>query len=254
MALRVTRLRGLGKLTLAEAKLFLREPEAVFFTLVFPLLLLFVFGGIWGNEPSPFYGGFGFVDTSVPGYAALIIGITAFMGIPSAVAGNRERKVLRRLRAAPVRPETILGAWVLVYLLISLLGTALLVLAGVVVYKLRFAGDVLSVLAAFLLSALSLFSLGFAIAGVARTVRIATAVGSALFFPMMFLSGAAVPWEVLPETMQSLGEFLPLTHAVKLLQGLWLGEPWAEQLVHLGVLLGTLVVGVLISAKTFRWE
>lgn len=254
MALRAGPLRGLGKLTLVEGKLFLREPEAVFFTLVFPLLLLFVFGGIYGNEPTPFFGGFGFVDTTVPAYAAIILGITGLLSIPSAVAGNREKKVLRRLRAAPVRPETILGAWVGVYLVLSLLGALLLVLAGVVVYKLRFAGDVLSVLMAFVLSALSFFALGFAIAGLARTVRIATTVGMALFFPMMFLSGATIPWEVLPDTMRSLGKFLPLTHVVQLLQGLWLGEPWGEQLVHLGVLLGTLAVGVIISARTFRWE
>lgn len=247
-------MRGLWKLSRAEAKLFLREPEAVFFTLIFPLLLLFIFGGIYGNEPTPFFGGFGFVDTIVPAYMAMIIGMTGLTSIPVSVAGDREKRILRRLRAAPVRPQTILGARVSVYFGLTLLGGLILITAAVAIYGLRFAGSAPAVAGAFLLSSFSFFALGFLIASLARTARTANIVGMALFFPMFFLSGAAIPWQVLPETMQTIGSLLPLTYVVQLLQGLWLGERWGEQLVPLGVLVGMLVVGVVVSVRTFRWE
>ena len=62
------------KLTWMQIKLFSREPIALFFTLIFPLLLLLLFGAIFGNEPDPLYGGFGYIDAQVPGITALIIG------------------------------------------------------------------------------------------------------------------------------------------------------------------------------------
>ena len=75
-----------------------------------------------------------------------------------------------------------------------------------------------------------------------------------LFYPMLFLSGASVPWEFLPEGVKRFARFLPMTHVVALLRGLWIGEAWSEHLVNVGVLAATLVVGVVVSAVTFRWE
>ena len=103
-------MRGFGKLALLEFKLFLREPEAFFFTLIFPLILLFVFGSIFGNQPNEvsfyLFGGRGSVDASVPAYMALIIGITGLMLIPYLVATYREKGILRRLRTTPIRPQS----------------------------------------------------------------------------------------------------------------------------------------------------
>ncbi len=74
------------------------------------------------------------------------------------------------------------------------------------------------------------------------------------FFPMFFLSGAAIPREVMPETIQNYAQIFPLTHVVNLLRGLWIGNGWAEHLKEMAVLSGMLVFGLAISAKTFRWE
>jgi ABC-2 type transport system permease protein len=58
----------------------------------------------------------------------------------------------------------------------------------------------------------------------------------------------------MPEAVQKVTTFIPLTYVVNLLRGLWVGEPWSKHLLDVGVLLAMLLLGVLISVKTFRWE
>ena len=134
------------------------------------------------------------------------------------------------------------------------LGMALLIIAGKAVYGLRFAGNPLSLIAGFTLSSLSFFALGFVLAGLIPTARTAQVVGMVLFYPMLFLCGATVPLEVLPEKVRQYASVLPLTQVVKLLRGLWIGESWSQHWTEAGVLAAMLVVGVVVSAKTFRWE
>ncbi len=142
-------MRSFSKLLITEAKLFLREPTAFFFTLAFPLIMLFVFGGIYGNEPNEFYGGYGAVDASVPAYIAMIIANVALMGIPVRLATLREQGVLRRLRATPVRPKTILVSQITVNFAMTLFGSFLLIIAGGMFYDLQFGGGALKALNVF---------------------------------------------------------------------------------------------------------
>jgi ABC-2 type transport system permease protein len=241
-------------MTLVEVKLYLREPMAAFFTLIFPLMMLFIFGSIYGNEPTSFFDGRGSVDVSVPAYMAMIIGTVGLISIAINVSMYREKGILRRYRATPLRPQTILIATVLVNFVATFLGTLLLIVAAKVVYNLRFEGNALAVLVSFILSCLSFFSLGFVIAGLAPTARVAQTVGMVIFYPMLFLSGAAIPQESMPETVRSVARFLPLTHVVNLLQGLWFGEPWGDHLTEVAILVGVLVIGGVVAAKTVRWE
>ena len=246
-------MRSFWKLTLVETKLFLRQPEAAFFTLVFPLVMLFIFGSVYGNEPTSFFGGRGSVDVSTPAYMAMIIA-SALLTIAINVATYRERGILRRYRATPLRPTAILASQVVVNFVMTLLGALLLVIAARLVYGLRFEGNALSVLGAFTLSTLSFFTVGFLLAGLAPTVRVANIVGMVIFYPNLFLSGATFPKEMFPDGVLLVSRVLPLTYVVDLLQGLWFGEPWGDHLTEVAVLVGMLAVGVIVSAKTFRWE
>ncbi|MFQ5676051.1 MAG: ABC transporter permease [bacterium] len=247
-------MRGLIKLSLIETKLFLREPMAAFFTLVFPLMMLFLFGSIYGNKPTPFFGGYGSVDMSVPAYTAMIIATSGLLGLTISIATYREMGILRRLKATPLHPQTILTAHVAMIFLMTALGMLLLIIAAKIVYNLRFDGNPLNVFLAFLLSSLSFFSLGFILSGLTPTARSAQVIAMVLFYPMLFLSGAAIPREVLPETIRQVAQALPLTHVVNLLRGLWIGDGWGMHLKEVAVLSGMLIAGVAISAKTFRWE
>jgi ABC-2 type transport system permease protein len=247
-------MRALWKLTLVGAKLYMREPVAAFFTIVYAPMLLVIFGSIYGNKPSPLFGGQGSIDVSVPAYIGLIIVTVGLMSIPISVSSRREAGVLRRYRATPLHPLVYLTADVLVYYMMTLLGISFLILTGIIGYNVHFNGSAVSVLAGFTLSTLSFFAFGFLIAGLSPTARIAQAVGMVIAFPMMFLSGATIPLEVLPASVRGITRFIPLTYVVTLMRGLWAGETWSKHLTEVLVLVGLLVVGTVISAKTFRWE
>jgi ABC-2 type transport system permease protein len=249
-------MRGLLKLFVIQFKLYLREPVAFFFSLAYPTLLLLLFGFIYGNAPAPAFWGreFGTVDASVPAYAGIIIGTVALMGIPIDTAANRENGVLRRYRATPLRPTVYLVASVAMYLVVALLGMVILVVTGKLVFGLRIAGSWLDVLAAFVLCALAFYSVGYLVASLTPTARLAQVVGMVIFFPMMFLSGAGLPLQLLPEGLRRVSDFLPLTYVVRLLQGLWFGDAWSRLWVPVLVLVGILLVGTVASARLFRWE
>ncbi len=247
-------MKSLLRLTWVETKLFFREPIGAFFTLVFPLMMLFLFGSIYGNTPNANFGGRGTIDISIPAYTAMIIATSGLMSITITMAAYRENGVLRRFKTTPVSPLTILVAQVIVVFAMTLLGMFLLIIAGKLVYHVKFEGNWLSILGGFTLSSLSFFALGFILAGLMSSARTAQIVGMVLLYPMLFLSGAGFPRELLPAAIIKLSAFLPLTYVVNLLRGLWVGEAWSAHLLDAGVLVGLLILGVIISTKTFRWE
>ena len=247
-------MRGIAQLILVQLKLFYREPVAFFFTLGFPVLLLLLFGSMFGGEVIEELPDFKVVDAMIPAYTAIIIAITAFTVIPTSTASAKQTKVLRRFRAAPIRSITYFTAEVFVFFSMTLVGMVLLVLVGIVVYGLRFGGFWPSVFAGFALSTFALFAAGYMVAAVSPTARAATTFGIVLLLPQIFLSGATIPLELMPEGIRQVSRALPLTHVVEFLQGLWFGDAWGNNLVAVAVLVGMLVVGTILSAKTFRWE
>jgi len=247
-------MRGLKQLTLVDIKLYLREPMAAFFTLIFGPMVLLLFATIFRNDPVPEFGGYGMVDISVPAYVGMIIASVGLLGIGINTAAQREYGVLRRFQATPLHPLVYLGADVLVSFLLTLLGFFILIAEGKLIWNLRFDGNPLSVLAGFTLSALAFFALGYLIASLSPTARVAQVVGMALFYPMLFLSGAAIPLEMIPENVQHWSRLLPLTHVVTLMRGLWAGDGWSQHLTEAGLLVAMLVIGAPLSAQLFRWE
>jgi len=247
-------MRGLWNLTQIQFKLFLREPIGTFFTLGFPPMLVLLFGAMYGNDPSPYFDGFGSMDVSMPGYTGMILGTVGFLSIPISLSGLREIGVLRRYKASALRPITFIIADVLTNMLMTLLGMAVLLLVGWLLYRVRFEGDVLSVAAAFILGGLSMFSVGYVIASVSPTARTAQVVGMVIFYPMLFLSGAGMPLEILPESIQKISTYLPLTYVVSLLKGLWFGGQWGDYILEAGVLLSILAVCTFIAARFFQWD
>ncbi len=247
-------LRGLGSLIAVNLKLYVREPIGAFFTLAFPVMLVLIFGAIYGNEPQEMFGGYGSMDISMPAYTALVLGSVGLLGVAINTSSYREAGILRRFRMTPLRPLVYIVADVIANVLMTLVGMAGVVIFGSMLYDVRFEGQALSVLLAVTLSGTSMFAVGYLIAGVAPNARAAQVIGMAVLYPMLFLSGAGIPLEIMPDTIKTISEYLPLTYAVRLLRGLWFGESWGSLLLETGVLVAILAVGTTLAARLFRWE
>ncbi|HEY6540758.1 MAG TPA: ABC transporter permease [Ktedonobacteraceae bacterium] len=241
------------KLTWVETKLFLREP-GVYFALVFPLAFLFIFGSIYGNKPNAFLGGHGSLDYYLPAYIGILIIAVGFYSLPVAIINYRERGILFRLQATPLRPLTILSAQMSANFLMTTVGAIVLVVAGKLFYHVHITSSMPNVLIAYVISILSIFALGFLMASIVPNARVAPIIGTLLFLSMFYLSGATVPLKVYPQVVQQIAWFLPLTHAIKLMQDMWFGGNWFDHWVNVLALLGLLSVCLLLSAKLFRWR
>jgi ABC-2 type transport system permease protein len=238
-------------LTWTESKLFLREPAATFFTLGFPLLLLFAFGAIFGNDPGSAPGSVGYTTYALPGYMTLTVGALALLSLPITLATQRDQGILRRFRVTPLRPTTVLGTQALVNLLMLLVSTGLLLAAATLAYAVPLPNAPLLTLGALLLAGLTFFALGFLLGALVPTARAAQSIGMALFFPMLFLSGAAIPQFLFPDWLRTASLALPLTHTTRLLQDAWLHGQWNGTAAL--ILAGVGIVSTAVAAWAFRW-
>ncbi|MCK5840615.1 MAG: ABC transporter permease [Candidatus Sabulitectum sp.] len=237
----------------SEFILYLREPSAFFFTLIFPLLMMLLFASMWGNDSFPDEE-FGYVDFSVPAFMGLVMVTSFVMSFTTSMAAYREKGILKRFRAAPVTPFTILAGQLVAIFAITVAGVILLLIAGFVFYDLKLFGNVFEFVFVFLLSSASIAALGFIPASLAPTARSGAVIANILYFPMIFLSGAALPWFMLPDFLKDISLAFPLTHAIKLMQGVWLGGHFWDYPVHLMVLAGFILAGLFVSGKYFKWE
>lgn len=249
-------MRGLLQLTWLEIKIFLREPLGAIGTLVMPVAVFLLVGramnrgGAGPRTPS----GTEFLMSGLPVMASVFMAIGAVMSLVTIISIYREGGILKRLRATPLRPHTILSAQVLVRLLFTALSLALMVLAGRRFYPAGLNAPVVSFAIALLFSTLSILSIGFIIASLVRTARFAQPVSAMIFYPMIGLSGLFVPIDALPSGLQWVAKMLPMTYIVSLLRGIWIGEPWSA---HLGDLAALAIAGVVctaLSSRVFRWE
>jgi len=247
-------LRGLWNLTWLEIKIFVREPLGVFATIGIPVLVLVVMGRIIGSRPPAVLAANTLVRVGVPVFVCIMIAINAVLSLVTIISIYREGGILKRLRATPLRPQTILAAHVIVKLLLTAATLMLMVLAGKRYYPVDVHVPLVSFTIALLVTTVSILSIGFLIASLVPTARFAQPVGAFILYPMIALSGLFVPIASLPPVLQTAARVMPLTYAVSLLEGIWRGDAWSA---HAGDLLALAIVFVVctaLSAKMFRWE
>ncbi|HET6706659.1 ABC transporter permease [Amycolatopsis sp.] len=246
-------MRLLTVATRIELALFLREPAAVFFTLALPALLLVISAG---STPWPALQADGLTtaDGLVPGLIVMVMLTAGLMALPETLAGYREHGVLRRLQASPMRPWQVLGAHAGTQAAVTAVGLTLLAGIAIAAYGARLPGGAgLAALALALLIALAaVLGVGFLIAGVAPTTRTAQAVGAALYFPAIFISGAVIPREGLPVAVRAIGDWLPFSYVVQGVREAW----WDGRfdLPALGIGAATAVLAAGAATRLFRWS
>jgi ABC-2 type transport system permease protein len=248
-------LRGLWRLTWLEIKIFLREPLGVFSTIGIPVLVFVVAGRLAGRRPpAPGPGAGDLVRVGLPVLAAVLIAISGVLSLVTVVSIYREAGILKRLRATPLRPQTILTAHVVVKLVLTVITLTVMMLAGKRYYPVDVDVPVFGFGIALLISTGSILSIGFLIASIVPTARFAQPIGAVILYPMIGLSGLFVPSASLPPVLRAVARLLPLTYAVSLLQGIWNGDAWSAHVGDVGALAALSVVCTALSAKVFRWE
>jgi ABC-2 type transport system permease protein len=247
-------LRGLWRLAWLETKIFAREPMGLVGTLGMPIVIFVLLGRALGTGRRGADAAAGQAPFNVAILAALLIGVSAVLSLVAIMAIYREGGILKRLRATPLSPLTILGAHVVVKLAFTLASLGLLMLAGRQFFPGVMTPHWVSFAGALLLGVLSILSLGFVIASLVPTARFAQPLGAAVLYPMVVLSGLFFPVEALPPALRVVVWMLPTTHAVALMQGIWDGGGWAAHGGHVAALALIFVVCAAVSSKTFRWE
>ena len=248
-------MRGLWQLTWLEIKIFLREPLGAIGTIAVPVALFLIVGRAMSRGGTPRAPeALEFMQGGLPVMVSVFMAISAVISLVTIISIYREGGILKRLRATPLRPYTILSAHVLAKLLFTAVTLTLMIVAGRGFYPAGLQAPVISFALALLLSTLSILSIGFVIASLVPTARFAQPVGALVFYPMIGLSGLFVPVDALPSGLQWVAKLLPMTYIVSLLGGIWNGSPWSAHLGDLAALAIFGAVCTVLSARVFRWE
>ena len=246
-------MKSLFKLTWVELKLFFREPLTMVFTFALPVVFLLVMGGVFGNHPDPkIYRGVGAVNYYNPAYIALVLASIGIVAMPVHLTAYRERRVLKRFHASSLSVWNVIGSQVLVAFVIAILGSILLTILSMVVYKSNTPKMWELLIPAFILGTLCFTSLGVLLGAILPNTRAAQGVGLLLFFVMMILGGAGPPREVMSSVMNYVGNATPIWYVIQLLQDPWLGFGWQ---VNASLIVGAItIVAIALTVKFFKWD
>jgi ABC-2 type transport system permease protein len=240
-----------GKITLMEARLFLRESGVVVTALLFPTALLLVVGFIpTVRTPSPTFGGARFVDVFAPSLVVLVLGFLSLNRVPTAMGRYRERGVLRRMSTTPVHPAKLVAAQLVVNLVAGVLAVGLLVAVGSLAFDIDLPHHLPGFAAAFLVGLSSLSAVGLLIAAVSPSARSATGIAGTLLLVIMLLGGVDLPRFLLPHFLVLVGTYTP--PGVQALQDAWMGA--GPQPLHLAIMAAITVVVGALAVRAFRWE
>ena len=248
-------LRGLWKLTWIEIKIFLREPLGAIGTIVVPVVLFVVLGRVTSHKlGSSSFTGSGLSGAGLPVLVSLLISISAVLSLVTIISIYREGGILKRLRATPLRPYTILTAQVIVKLMLTAATLILMLIAGRRYFPAGVHVPWFSFTIALMISTWSILAVGFLIASIVPTARFAQPIGAVILYPMIAVSGLFVPVEALPPALHSVARGLPLTYAVSLLEGIWNGDGWFAHMGDVAAMTVLFLLCTMLSAKVFRWE
>lgn len=236
-----------------EGKIAVRGIDGIFFGILMPVGIAVLIGFICGDKPAYEGASYTFLEASFPALITVGICATAFMGIPLGLSDYRDKKILKHFFVTPVSPMLLLLVQVAINFLNSLVSATAILLVMKFVFGYQMRGSKTGFLFAYILVLISMYALGMMLASLCKNLKIANLVCTLVYFPMLFLSGATIPYEILPLALQKAANILPLTQGIKLLKGFAMGTE-TDILIPSIVMIGAAVIGIWISIKKFRWE
>ena len=195
-----------------------------------------------------------FISYFVPSMLGLsVMQVGIFAAIP--LVADREKLILKRLAATPLRRWQLVGSNVLMRLLIAMVQAVIIVAVGVFAFGVEVTGSIAMVVGFVALGALAFLALGYVVASFAGTEDAANGITSVIQFPMMFLSGTFFPINDMPDVLQGIARVIPLTYLSDALRQVMVsGAAFAPLWLCAAVLVGWLVVCFGVAAVKFRWQ
>ena len=236
-----------------KLKLSLRDMNMPIFAVIMPLIIFIILGIIYGAKPAYEGAGYTFLEQSFGAVSVVAICAGGLMGLPQAVAGAREKKLLKRFRVTPVSPVFILGVDLAMYIVYCIVSLITLTLAGLL-WGIRLRGSLLAFLGSWVITMISTLSVGMLVGGVAKDTKQASVIACILYFPMLVFSGTTLPLEIMPRAMKKLVSVFPLTQGVTMMKDAFLGVHAGSYLLPVGVMAALTALCTLLSVRFFRWE
>lgn len=235
-----------------EQKLFFRSPDVILFCLAMPLVVFIVITMITGGKNAA-DSGLTYLQSSYVALSTVGICCSAFMSIPITVVELRSQGILRRMYCSPCSPARLLACDTICSGVIAALSTLILTVAAVVVFGYRMQGSVFVYFAVWLLTMISMFSIGLMVASLCRTTKSMNVATSLLYFPMLLFSGATIPAEVFPAWFRGIAKLMPLGAGIDLLKSVSMGCYDSITVPVITLTAITVICGT-VAVKTFRWE
>ncbi|MGZ5308212.1 MAG: ABC transporter permease [Solirubrobacterales bacterium] len=240
-----------------DQKVFWRNPAAVFFTVMLPLIFLFIFATIFGNDTIAARGGIKTTTYYVPSIIALAVIAATMVGLAFRLVELRESGVLKRIRGTPLPSGIFVASRVGNSVVISLLMAVTVSLIGRLVYGVRIpVGSLPAVLLTLAVGAAAFSCLGFALAAVIPSEDSAPAITNAVALPLYFISGIFIPDSEIPGGVLGVADVFPVRPFFQALFSAY--DPGSAgaglELGYLGVVAAWGVVGAVIALIAFRWE
>lgn len=195
---------------------------------------------------------FDYVFSGLVGFAIIGLGIFGPMGVFPEL---KKQGILRRLHTTPLKVWQYFLANVISQSSVGILSVALMFVVGVTVFDLNVVGNLLALILFVIFGIVTIFGIGLAVGGWAKDERQAAPLGNIITFPMMFLTGAFFPRFLMPEWLQSVSTFLPLTPVI---DGIRLILNEGKSLLEIGPQIGLIAIWMVviyfIAFRVFRWE
>lgn len=245
-------MRRFWRMYRVEQKIFFRSPDVILFCLSMPLVVFLLIAMIAGGKDAA-DSGLTYLQSSYVALSTVGICCSAFMSIPITIVELRSQGILRRMYCSPCSPARLLFCDTLCSGVMSACSTLILTIAAVVFFGYRMQGNVLVYIALWLLTMISMFSIGLMVASLCRTTKSMNVATSLLYFPMLLFSGATIPSEVFPATLRAVAEWMPLGMGIRLLKSVSMGC-YDHMVMPVAALTAMAVVCGAMAVKTFRWE
>lgn len=242
-------MKGALKLTIIRLKLLVRNRAAIFFSIIFPLVFLFIYGFLFARgDPEK-------VRYLMGPVVVLTILGSGFWGVGFQIVFFREKNILRRFRPAPVGAGPLLISGILANWVLQVFVVALEFAIARMAFHIPWPSHPFEL---FVIGTLGLFAfagMGMVVASLANTMQETQVICNLLWFAFMFLSGATVPLAQLPQVVQHVALFLPSFYLVFAIQAiLFAGASLRVMLPEIIALVLTAVVAYALGLKLFRWD